>query len=506
MNRYFLLVLSIFILSFCSVSETKLTENNMMENIRQPAVAGQFYPDDPEKLEFKIKGYLEAASNKPSGGEIKAIIVPHAGYDFSAPVAAEAYKRIEGKSYARVIIICNSHTAYFDGLAVDDSDAWQTPLGEVEADREFTDKLVKADNIIKYNNEAHKSEHALEVQLPFLQVALTNDFKIAPILFGNTEDESYVKLAEILTANLGDNDLVVISTDMSHYPSYANANNIDKRTLDLIIGGDIEKLTEHILNTGKKNIYNEQTLLCGIDGVKTIMALREKLNWLEPEILKYANSGDAASGDKKSVVGYGTIIYKTAKNKQPAAAKEEKKLLNRRQQKELLKIARTSVENYISEEKIADFNITDERLNRPEGAFVTLSVNGKLRGCIGRILSEDEPLWQIVRDMAMVAATEDNRFLPVSQEELKNLKYEISVLSQPEIINNWQEIELGKHGVIVEKGNSSGVFLPQVADETGWSKEEFLSQLCAQKVGLPADCYKADNIKLSVFTAQVFKD
>ena len=179
--------------------------------------------------------------------------------------------------------------------------------------------------------------------------------------------------------------------------------------------------------------------------------------------------------------------------------------LNKKQQQELLDIARTSVENYIRYGKIAKFNISDERLNHKQGAFVTLRNSGKLRGCVGQIASSEKPLWQVVQDMAVAAAAKDDRFSPVSAEELEELKYEISVLSVPRKINSWQEVEMGKHGVIVKKGLRNGVFLPQVADETGWSKEEFLAQLCSRKAGLSTDCYKNDaDVELEIFTAQVF--
>ena len=178
-------------------------------------------------------------------------------------------------------------------------------------------------------------------------------------------------------------------------------------------------------------------------------------------------------------------------------------ILNKKQQQELLNIARASVENYICSGSATEFNIGDDLLKARQGAFVTLHKDGKLRGCIGQIIPSKKPLWQVVHDMAIAAAIKDNRFSPVSAEDLEKLKYEISVLSVPRKINNWQDIELGKHGVIIRKGLRSGVFLPQVADETGWSKEEFLSQLCSQKAGLAQDCYKK-NVELKIFTAHGF--
>ncbi|MFH0923804.1 MAG: AmmeMemoRadiSam system protein B, partial [Candidatus Falkowbacteria bacterium] len=440
----------------------------------------------------------KGATTLAKGGRVKAIMAPHAGYDFSAPVAAYSFARLKGRKINTAVIICNSHSSYFDGIALDDSDTWQTPLGLVEVDKDLAGKLVKADDAIKYSSEAHKTDHVLEVQLPFLQTVLSGEFKIVPILFGNTHNDDYKKLAKALADNLGEDDIIVVSSDMSHYPSYEDANEIDRETLEIIKTGDIAELENHIKETENQDIPNEQTLLCGIDGVKTAMELYNILGWDKIEILKYANSGDASIGDKASVVGYGAVAFiKTAENDQ--------QILNEQQQKILLNIAKTAVETYVNKGEIVEFNITDEKLNNKEGAFVTLHNSGKLRGCIGQVAPSDKPLWQVTRDMAIAAATKDDRFSPVNKDELDKIDYEISVLSAPEKIDNWQDIELGRHGVIAQKGRRGGVFLPQVALETGWSKEEFLSQLCFQKAGLAPDCYKNDKeVELKVFTAQVF--
>jgi hypothetical protein len=508
MKRFLVVIVVLLIFTACAKRESKY----MLENIRQPAVAGQFYPADADGLKSMIDGYLDEVKTSPTPllgkeGNIRAIMAPHAGYVFSGSVAAYGYKRLEGQKVDTVVIICNSHTAYFEGIAIDDNDAWKTPLGEVEVDKELAERLVNADSSIKYNNAAHKDEHSLEVQLPFLQIVLSGNFKIVPILFGNTYDDGYKKLAAALAENLGENDLVVISTDMSHYPSYEDANRIDKETLEKIKFGNILELERHIKKVESESISNEQTLLCGIDGVKTIMSLADGLNWTA-EVLKYANSGDTPYGDKESVVGYGAIVYtqiQSAKFKaQNNNSKFKNNLLNDAQKQELLNIAKIAVENYVRDGKIPEFKVEDERLNWKEGGFVTLREDGKLRGCIGQIAPSNKPLWQVVRDMAIAAATEDDRFNPVSVDELEKLDYEISVLSAPQKIDNWHDIELGKHGVIIRKGTRGGVFLPQVAQETGWSLGEFLSQLCFQKAGLPADCYKDDDVELSVFTAQVF--
>ena len=179
-------------------------------------------------------------------------------------------------------------------------------------------------------------------------------------------------------------------------------------------------------------------------------------------------------------------------------------MLNNEQKNQLLQIAKQSVKAFVCEQKILDFDIKDERLNKEEGAFVTLHIDKKLRGCIGQIIAYNQPLWQTVRDMAITACSEDTRFMSVQEEELDRIDYEISVLSKPKLINDYKKIILGKHGVIIKKGHLSGVFLPQVAKETGWDRDRFLSELCTQKASLPADYYKDKNAIIEIFTAEIF--
>ena len=513
-----LILIIIFIFPACS--------NNNMESskIRAPAVAGQFYPADPDKLKEKIEKYLDDAK---SGLELalnpRAIIVPHAGYDYSGVVAAHAFNALKEKEIKTVVIISNSHTDYFSGIAIDDSDAWETPLGQVPLESELADRLVESSEGIKFNSDVHTSDHTLEVQLPFLQTVLKDGFKIVPIVFGNTGGQVYAELAAALADNLGEDDLVVVSTDLSHYPSYADAKRIDEQTLEKIKSGDIKILEEHIKTVESQGIKGEQTLCCGIDGVKTLMVLAKKLDWEQTEILKYANSGDVATGDKTRVVGYGAVAFgEKAENRKPldfpstrlgTGARDRQKTgkseadiksLNSVQQNMLLNIAKETVEAKILGKSLPEYEIKDERLNWQEGAFVTLKIRGELRGCIGQIIPSSKPLWQVVSDMAVSACAEDPRFPPVSKGELGRLEYEISVLSAPKQIDDWQKIEMGKHGVIIKQGYQSGVFLPQVATETGWDKETFLSELCAQKAGLHPNCYKDKATEIQIFTAQVF--
>ena len=506
---YILILFNIAIAGGCAkknyMDNIQTTLPKTFNSIRKPAVAGSFYPENSQDLQKKIYKYLEKAKPVAKGKNVRAIMVPHAGYDYSGQVAAYGYKLLSGRKVNTVVIISNSHSAYFDGLAIDNNEAWQTPLGIVALDLDFADKLVNVDNLIYFNKEAHTEDHTLEVQLPFLQTVLGANFKILPILFGNTNDKAYEKLAQALNKYLTDDDIVVVSTDMSHYPSYEDANIIDNKTLDFVKKFDQLGLEAHIADTMNKKVSNEQTLCCGIDGVKTVLELSKLAGWQTAQILKYANSGDVLIGDKNRVVGYGAVAFWGEEEEGEEINGQAKANLDQKQKTILLDIAKKSVEAQVRGAEMKTINIKDERLNWKEGAFVTLKKNGELRGCIGQIMPSGKPLWEVVQNMGEAACSQDHRFNPVSENELEDIEYEISVLSTPVKVDDWNDIILGKHGVIVKKGFRSGVFLPQVADETGWSKEEFLGELCSQKAGLEPDCYKNKSVELQVFTAQVFK-
>ena len=494
MRKLVFVFIIILFLTACSVEQAS---NDMPKEIRPPAVAGQFYPAAAEEITEQINGYLKQASTPPVAGEIKAIIVPHAGYDFSGQVAAYAFKLLEGVKINTAVLIGNSHTAYFDGAAIDSSDVWQTPLGQVAVDKELADKLIKSDSAIKYYASVHGQDHVLEVEIPFLQVVLAGNFKIVPIMLGNKADDSYKKLAKALKDNLGENDVVVVSSDMSHYPKHEDANKIDRGALEKIKSGKVDELEKYVESVENSGVANEQTVLCGIDAVKILLELARLSGWDKIEVLKYLNSGDVSGiGDKNRVVGYGAVAFAQI---QTAGG------LNREQRELLLTMAKETVESFVTTGQAPEFDVTDERLKQKQGAFVTLTKNGQLRGCIGQIVPTDEPLWQVVREMAVAACSEDGRFNPVEKSELDELEYEVSVLSAPEAIDDWKKIELGKQGVIIRKGGRSGVFLPQVATETGWTLEEFLGQLCSQKAGLSPSCYKDKDTEIQIFSAQVFK-
>jgi MEMO1 family protein len=478
----------------------------MAQKIRPAAVAGKFYPGDAERLRSVISRLISAQAG-PASADIRAILAPHAGLMYSGEVAASAYARVKGRRYENVFILGNAHADYFTGIALDDFDAWESPLGAVPVNKDKVRGLTELAKGIVPEPDIHAQDHNLEMHLPFLQSVLAGEFKIVPILFGNAGKGGYLFMAQAIAREMGDRDLLVVSTDLSHYPSYEDANRIDGLTLDLISKGDLKGLDRHLQDTKMEAVPGEETLLCGVDAVKTLMELSNSSGWIS-ELVRYANSGDAESGSRDNVVGYGAMVFSKAVKEKTFSDKVAELVsgnLNENQKSILLSIAKDTISEYARRKKLPDFKVNDPALNASRGAFVSIYKNGDLRGCIGRLIPNGQPLWELVRDMSLAAATDDPRFPAIAAEELSLLKIEISVLSVPERIMDWRSIRLGKHGVIVRKGFQSGVFLPQVATETGWDLEEFLSQLCCQKAGLPPDAYKNDReVTIQAFTAEVF--
>ncbi len=476
--------------------------------IKQPNVSGKFYPADSPVLSKQIDDFLLLANPRIIPGDIFVLFSPHAGYEFSGPTAAFGYKLIKNKPYKTVVILAPSHYYAFSGVSIYPQDAFRTPLGDIEVDNDFTGKLLNKSPEIVYQPEAFLQEHSLEVQLPFLQKVL-NNFKIVPIIMGDCSFSTCRKLAGLLQSVIGQRRdvLVVVSTDMYHGYDYDEAQGIDNLTL-----GAIEKLDAQGLYNGLKD---RRFQLCGGYPAVTALILAGNSGYKEVKILKYTNSAEVT---KNKIKGTWTVGYSSAVigglissgqmplvQREAEQAKKEVGMLNKEQRKKLLDIARKSIEEFLKSGREIEIKENDPLLSGEMGSFVTLRSAGELRGCIGNIVG-NQPLYLTVRDMAVEAATGDPRFTPVKLAELKNIEIEISVLSPLEKVDSADGVVLGKHGVIVKRGFNSGVFLPQVASETGWSKEEFLSHLCAQKAGLPPDAWKDKSSEIFVFTAEVFSE
>lgn len=472
------------------------SEEKISGPIRKPAVAGSFYPDSPKELEATLSTLLNQAEVIPATKSTKILIVPHAGISYSGQVAAWGFKQIENKNYTRIIILGVSHRHIFNQAAVFEKGLWETPLGKVEVDQNLAKKIIDGEKIVA-DITPHLEEHSLEIELIFLQKVL-KDFKIVPILLSQTSKELIETLAQKISQNLDEQTILVVSTDLSHYPPYEVANKVDGETIKAILSGKKEIFEKTIQELESKGYPGVDTCACGAEAVKVALKVGEILD-LEFEKIKYENSGDV-SGEKSRVVGYAAIVGygKSLFTSQP---------LDDQAQKEALKIARQTLENHLKSPlaPLSPLTPKNKSLLKPLGCFVTLRKHGELRGCIGEFEPKD-PLYRVIQKMAIEAATNDPRFPPVTAKELPEIKIEISVMTPKKKINSWREIELGKHGVVVQKGFRAGTFLPQVASETGWSLEEFLSHLCSQKAGLPADCYKDPSVNLYVFEAQVFEE
>jgi MEMO1 family protein len=477
-----------------------LTADSCAQDIKSPNVAGSFYPADPQELSSMIEGFLAAAHPAPMPGEIFALVEPHAGYAFSGAVAAFGYKLIRGKPYHTVVVIAPSHQYGFSGVSVYPEKAFRTPLGDVPIDTEFTGKLLNRDRDIVFDPLAFQKEHALEVELPFLQKTLAG-FKIVPIVMGDCTLQMCQKLAALLTEaiNTRKDVLIVASSDMYHGYDYDEADKSDSATLTYLQNMDAEGLYD-ALREGKAQ-------LCGGFPVVTTIMTAKQLGHKSLSLLKHTNSAEVTGKMVKGIwtVGYSSCAIDNPEEPVSATTEGAGAMLNKEQRKRLIDIARSSIAEYLKTGKRITLTENDPALKKELGAFVTLTEKGDLRGCIGH-MTGDEPLYTTIADMAVEAAVHDPRFPPVLASELKDIAIEISVLSPLERVYSADKIEMGKHGVLVRRGFSSGVYLPQVAIETGWSKEEFLSSLCAHKAGLSPDAWKDPATELYVFTAEVFSE
>jgi hypothetical protein len=454
--------------------------------VRKPVFAGSFYPADKATLSGLIDGYLKEVEPKSTKitGHVFGVIAPHAGYEYSGKVAAYAYAQVKGKGYKTVIIIGSSHRVPFRGIAIHPTGSWETPLGIVPVDQEMAQTLMKECKIIRPFPAAFEQEHSLEVQVPFLQKTLAG-FKIVPIVTGSMDKNDYREFADTL-ANIIKNDqrkvLIVASSDMSHFHSYDAANKMDNLTLKDIAELNVDGLHQHL--------QKGDCELCGAQGVLSLMMLAKHMNG-KATILNYANSGDVTK-DRARVVGYSSAAFTTQQE------------LSRKEQKILLAMTRKALEEYVRNGIMPSTDVKEMKLLEKRGAFVTLTKNGSLRGCIGYI-QPVAPLYKTVSDMAIAASTRDPRFPPVTQRELKDIHIEISVLSPLKLIVDTNEIEVGRHGLYMTRGNNSGLLLPQVATQQGWNREEFLSQTCV-KAGLPTQAWKDRGTQIYTFSAQIFSE
>jgi len=469
-----------------------------MKEIREPAVSGMFYPDRPEVLSRDIKKYLENAKKESIEGEIIGLVSPHAGYRYSGQVAAQAYQLIEGKNFESVVVIAPSHRVDFRGASLYDRGGYRTPLGVVPVDVELSTRMMEAWKGIRYLPEAHRQEHSLEVQIPFLQVVLKS-FKLVPIVMEPYWSlETCQHLAKAIAETVkGKSVLLIASTDLSHFHSYEKAVQLDRIVLDHLERFDPEGLS--------RDLQEGRCEACGGGPVITVMMAAKRVGANRSRVLIYRNSGDV-TGDRSRVVGYAAaVFFKTGGGEEKM--KGEKKVgvdlgLSEEDKKTLHQIAKTVIEHQAKGKPIPEFKILSPVLKENRGAFVTLHKKGQLRGCIG-YLEGRGPLHRTVEEMAEAAAFRDPRFPPVTERELSELDIEISVLTPLKKVTDVNEIEVGKHGIYIKKGWYSGLLLPQVATEYGWDRKTFLEHTCL-KAGLPSNAWKEKDTEIYIFSADIF--
>ncbi len=446
------------------------------EIVRQSVFAGRFYPQDPERLE-RLLTDLDAQAKAtpvqfPSGRTLKAVVMPHAGYLYSGWTAAHAGHVLRERRYAKVIVVAPDHRVGFRNAMISNVDAYQTPLGRIPLHPD-AGRLRRQNPLFGFSHRSDNHEHSLEVVLPFLQHYL-GTFELVPIVLGPGDID---RMTDALVPLLGADTLLVISSDLSHYLPYEKAQKHDRETIDLISGLEVDTL-------GRR-----ENCACGKIPLQVLMTLARRLDW-EPVLLHYANSGDTA-GDKGRVVGYAALAFF---GDEAAGGAEQPTNLSRDQGALLVRLARQTITAALDKGPSAPptgAHLPDAPVfGQRRGNFVTLETGGRLRGCIGNLVS-DEPLYASVPRNALKAAFRDPRFPPLGADELETLSISVSVLSAPVRLHYRDADDLlgrivpHRDGVILQQGTARATFLPQVWEQLS-EPEDFLNALC-RKAGLRPD-------------------
>ncbi len=457
-----------------------------------------------------LDALLANAKTTTIDGELRALVCPHAGYQFSGPVAATSYRLLSGHDFQTVILLAVSHYAGFAGASVANADVYRTPLGDVPVSPKARE-LAKISPFVleprclvqRPQWSSHAShpvppdgedtpetwEHSGEVQVPFLQKTLKN-FSLVPVVTGEVDPEQMARSLAPLGAGLAgqwdDKTLVIASTDLSHYHPYDEARAKDKVTTEAIVNLDIDRM----------KLSGDA---CGKTPVLALMYLAKQKGW-KATLLDYRNSGDTA-GNKEAVVGYAAIAFYTPRQ-QSFTAPERKVLLD---------LARRSLREVVKTGKLPAV-ATDAypaKLTEIKGCFVTLTERGQLRGCIGHILPH-EPLYRAIMDNAQSAALHDYRFSPVQPDELDKIEIELSVLTVPEPLafSSPEDLlnKLRPHhdGVVLQVGNHGATYLPQVWEQIS-DKAQFMDSL-AEKAGLAPDAWRGPDTKILIYHVEAFKE
>jgi len=420
--------------------------------IRQPAVAGQFYPGTAEELRAAIDGLVDKEVVKE---EVIGLVSPHAGYIYSGPVAGATISRIKFRD--TFIVIGPNHTGMGKPFSIMTEGAWQTPLGEVAIDSELARQIRDDSSHLEEDTAAHQNEHSVEVQIPFLQY-FKPDVKIVPIVLASASADVLKEIGREIAgavSRLKRPVVILASSDMTHYEPQAAAAEKDRQAIGAILDMDEDKLLERVAGLGIS--------MCGYVPVVAMMAAARELGAGTAELVKYQTSGDI-SGDYARVVGYAGIILKGTSP--------------------LAELARKAVEGYIRYGKnYKPAELTPEMAEKA-GVFVCLKRSGQLRGCIGTFEPCRDNVAGETVENAISSATRDPRFPPVTPEELDDLTYSVDILGQPEPVAGIDQLDVKRYGVIVEAGPRRGLLLP---DLEGVDSPQQQIAICRQKAGIGPD-------------------
>lgn len=468
------------------------------EAVRRPVWVGKFYPDDGEALLRTIEQFTRQARGQmtslPSSMIVKALILPHAGYDYSGLIAAYADHVLKNFDVDKVILLGPDHWVGFENGAISAAAWWATPLGKVPLHPDAR-RLLQTNPLFRYVADSDNREHSLEVLLPFLQVYL-GAFKLLPIVLGPCD---HGQMARTVDPLLGDKTLVVVSADLSHYLPYDQAVQRDKETI------------QSILDLNARPVLSDENRSCGKHPIAVLLCLARTHKW-KPVLLKYANSGDTA-GDRRRVVGYAAIAFYGEKSM--SLSDQIPSRLTQLQGHVLVALARQTLMAKFSrkisqeEKEKLEAQLQSEALQVPCGTFVTLKIGGQLRGCIGSLVGR-KPLAEDVRSNALNAAFHDPRFRPLTNGELDRVTIEVSVLTEPKPLayddagDLIAKLRPRIDGVTIRKGLAGATFLPQVWEQLP-DAETFLSHLCT-KAGIPSDAWRQGDLEVETYQVQYFEE
>jgi MEMO1 family protein len=477
--------------------------------VRPPAVAGQFYPESATILKLTVEKFMEDAL-PPQVKKPIAIVVPHAGYIYSGQICADGWNQVRGGAYDVVIILGTNHTAPgLRKIALYPGSGFRTPLGTAVVDENLVAALLAASPDCIADKGPHVREHSVEVQIPFVQT-LFPQARIVAAVAGEADPALFNRFGTALASALkGRRALIVASSDLSHYPSAADAEIADMNTLEAVTTLDPAALHATIRAQMARRIPNLDTCACGEAPIMAAMAAAKAMGGTGGRIVSYAHSGNLPIGDRERVVGYGAVVLAADPKMEtaavrPAAATAADGTIGPADRKYLLRLARETITRYLTIKMVPLPRLSSPILREPRGVFVTLKKRGNLRGCIGRMIP-DRPLDELVGAMALQSAFEDPRFGPVMSRELADLEVEISVLTPMKQVSGPNDIVVGRDGVLLQQKGRSAVFLPQVAPEQGWGRDEMLDNL-SQKAGLPAKAWREPGACFLTFQAIVFNE